>query len=285
MTLVASMTEYGTLPALRIAAPDGAQAIVTLYGAHLVSWKTADGRERLFCSSKSALDGSNPIRGGVPVIFPQFSTRGNGMRHGFARISTWRLTDSGQDDDGTFAELSLSHGDVAASVAAAWPFQFELRLRFSLQRDKLSMTFTVRNTGADAFPFSAALHTYFALADLAQLGIGGLHNVRFSDHTGNSALQETSVLRITEKIDRIYYQIPGAITLDQGAAGGGRPLRLEESGFTDAVVWNPGAADAAALADMADDEYTGFVCVEAALIEPDLLAAGAEWVGRHAIYC
>jgi D-hexose-6-phosphate mutarotase len=31
-------------------AADGAEATVTLYGAHLVSWKTGDGKERLFVS-------------------------------------------------------------------------------------------------------------------------------------------------------------------------------------------------------------------------------------------
>ena len=73
-----TLCEFGTLPAVRIATPDGAQATVTLFGAHLVSWKTGDGNERLFCSSESKRDGSAAIRGGVPVIFPQFGARGDG---------------------------------------------------------------------------------------------------------------------------------------------------------------------------------------------------------------
>jgi len=97
MTL-ATHTTFGQLPAIRIVAPDGAEATIALYGAHLVSWKGADGRERMFVSEKSVLDGSRAIRGGVPVIFPQFAERGTGMRHGFARVSTWRLEDSGLDD-------------------------------------------------------------------------------------------------------------------------------------------------------------------------------------------
>ncbi|WP_229425240.1 hypothetical protein [Massilia sp. Se16.2.3] len=63
-------TTWGQLPALLLSAPDGAQATVTLYGAHLVSWRGADGRERLFCSARSSQDGAKAIRGGVPVIFP-----------------------------------------------------------------------------------------------------------------------------------------------------------------------------------------------------------------------
>ncbi|MFZ3287173.1 MAG: D-hexose-6-phosphate mutarotase, partial [Telluria sp.] len=101
--MTAVLTSFGELPAVQLSAPDGAQATITLYGAHLVSWKSADGRERLFCSTGCALDGSGPIRGGVPVIFPQFAARGTGMRHGFARVSGWRLAASGAGDGETFA--------------------------------------------------------------------------------------------------------------------------------------------------------------------------------------
>ena len=114
-------TTFGQLPALLLTAPDGAQATVTLYGAHLISWQGADGRERLFCSTQSSLDGKRAIRGGVPVIFPQFAARGAGMRHGFARVSTWRVARSGIDDGWAFAVFALAPPDLAPGHAAAWP--------------------------------------------------------------------------------------------------------------------------------------------------------------------
>jgi D-hexose-6-phosphate mutarotase len=39
-------------------------------------------------------------------------------------------------------------------------------------------------------------------------------------------------------------------------------------------VWNPGAGDAAALADMEDEEYRRFVCIEPALLGPQVLEPG-----------
>ena len=273
------MIEFGKLPALRLRAPDGAQAIVTLYGGHLVSWLDAQGRERLFCSALSALDGSRAIRGGVPVIFPQFGERGNGMRHGFARVSHWRLGDSGVDGEETFAELLLEQTDLAPHLAAAWPFGFTLRLRLALCPAGLNLSLSVRNTGGEAFPFSAALHSYYLVDQLADCRLAGLQYVRFSDDGGNVALQETAALAFPGKLDRIYYQLPAALTLDAGSA----TLRLEQEGFTDAVVWNPGPADAAALNDLEDEEYQRFICIEPALIEPDVLAAGAEWTGLHRV--
>lgn len=47
-----------------------------LFGAHIVDW-SVNGVERLWISSLSAMDGSAPIRGGIPIAFPQFADQGN----------------------------------------------------------------------------------------------------------------------------------------------------------------------------------------------------------------
>ncbi|MCC7598414.1 D-hexose-6-phosphate mutarotase [Janthinobacterium sp. FW305-129] len=272
-----SNSTFGQLPAVTIHAADGAQATVTLYGGHLVSWQTSDGQERLFCSRDSALDGSRAIRGGVPVIFPQFGARGTGMRHGFARVSTWQLESSGNNDGAAWAQFALTAADLPEAIAASWPYAFTLRLRVAVKAQSLELHLSVHNTGEQAFPFSAALHSYFAIDQLSEARVKGLQRVRYSDETPQDALQAEEELQFSDKLDRIYYQLPGALTLQAGTA----TLRLEQQGFTDAVVWNPGAQDAAALPDLADDEYQHFICIEPALIQPDTLAAGAAWSGRQ----
>lgn len=50
--------------------PTGEQVDVLLYGATVISWKAANGKENLFLSSKAHLDGSKPVRGGIPLVFP-----------------------------------------------------------------------------------------------------------------------------------------------------------------------------------------------------------------------
>ena len=49
--------------------PSGESVTVYLYGATVTSWK-ANGQEQLFLSEKALLDGSKPIRGGIPLVFP-----------------------------------------------------------------------------------------------------------------------------------------------------------------------------------------------------------------------
>jgi glucose-6-phosphate 1-epimerase len=120
----------------------------------------------------------------------------------------------------------------------------------------------VRNTGNEAFPFAAALHTYFLIDDIASVRIDGV---------------ETEELVITDKFDRVYE----AVAPRQALVDGGVVLTLRQEGFTDAVVWNPGAEDAAALADMADEEYRRFVCIEPALLNGPALPPGQSWVGEY----
>lgn len=255
---------FGQLPAIRITAPDGATAVVTLYGAHLVSWHGADGGERMFLSRRSALDGSRAIRGGVPVIFPQFAEQGAGMRHGFARVSTWRLEESGVENGAAWAVFGLNEADLPPALAGAWPHRFALQLRVAVRANELIMALNVSNTGAAPFPFAAALHTYHLVPHLADVRIEGL---------------EAGTLALADKLDVVYDKVDGAVFLGTWA----RVLTLEQEGFTDAVVWNPGAADTAALADMEDDEYQRFVCIEPVQLAPVTLEPGTAWEGRYRI--
>ncbi len=263
MTVI-TLGPFGELPAVRITAADGAEAIVTLFGAHLVSWKSADGRERLFCSAGSALDGSRAIRGGVPVIFPQFNERGPGMRHGFARLSDWALVDRGGAEGRAFAVFALEPYDLTAARAAEWPHDFSLQLRVEVGGAALAMALEVTNCGAVAFAFSCALHTYHLVDNVAAVRIDGVQD---------------GALAIGDTLDEIFYGVDGDITLHTGAG----TLVLAQDGFTDAVVWNPGAAGAAAMADLADDECQRFVCIEPAVIEPIALAAGERWTGHYRV--
>lgn len=256
-----TLINYGTLPAVRLQAGDGAVAVVTLFGAHLVSWHSADGAERLFCSRRSALDGSRAIRGGVPLIFPQFAERGSGMRHGFARVCPWRLVGSGAQGGAAFALFSLEAADLPPAMAQAWPHAFALLLRVAVGGPLLTLTLEVRNTGAAPFAFASALHTYFGVDQIGQVSLTGLAE---------------GELRFPDKVDTVR-KYAGPLRLTHGAG----VLQLEQSGFADVVLWNPGAIDAGALSDLDDAEYQQFVCIEPALLDQVTLAPAQAWRGEQ----
>lgn len=49
--------------------PTGDSVEVLLFGATVISWKS-NGQEKLWVSEAAKMDGSKPVRGGVPVVFP-----------------------------------------------------------------------------------------------------------------------------------------------------------------------------------------------------------------------
>lgn len=269
------LIQHGQLEALEIRSADGASAIISLFGAHLISWKTADGRERLFCSSLAKLDGSKPIRGGVPVIFPQFSEQGTGQRHGFARTSMWAVEESGIDEQGAgYGEFVLSHNALPVELAQQWPCR--LRLRVKLLGQLLDIQLQVDNLGDNSLQFASALHSYFAIDDIAQCQVAGLQGLPYTE-LGNAATQDANNIRFDGKMDRLYLNIPRPLQIIDGQ----HTLEMQQSGFNDVAVWNPGPEDARALADMEDEEYRRFVCVEVAQVTRYTLEAGQSWLGTH----
>jgi glucose-6-phosphate 1-epimerase len=60
----------------------------------------------------------------------------------------------------------------------------------------------------------------------------------------------------------------------------GRVRHCMTQGFSDTVLWNPGARLSQRLPDMDDDGYKYMVCVEAAVIAaPITLAPSQQWQG------
>ena len=175
MTVI--QTLHNGLAAIALRSSDGATAVVMLNGGHVVSWKTADSqKEQLYLSPTSAFANGKAIRGGVPVIFPQFSDRGPLVRHGFARTRPWKLLNSGTDAQEAFACLRLSNDDETHRL---WPHAFELDLLVRVGGNGLLMELSCHNTGDAPFAFTCALHTYLRVHDVAQVHVQGLCGLQY----------------------------------------------------------------------------------------------------------
>ena len=270
--------DLGNTPSiLRLRHPSGASAEVHAFGAHVTSWVPAGGSEALFVSRAAKFDGSTAIRGGVPVIFPQFAGFGPLPKHGFARTAAWRLVDGG--DGAERATLELRDDERTRAV---WPHAFAATLTVDVRAAGLALRLAVRNTGDAPFSFTGALHTYLRVADVRQASIAGLRGVTYRDslHDGEVRVEQDDELRIADEIDRIYLQAPRELRVNDPA--GVRSIRVRCEGFADAVVWNPGARGAAALADMEEGEEREMLCVEAAQVaDPAQVLPGETWHGAQ----
>jgi len=137
-------------------------AVINPQGAELTSLKD---------SSQDYMWEGNPEFWGKhsPILFPIVGTLKNNTytlngneysmtRHGFARDNHFNV----KEHNSRNVIFSFTSND---DTKKQFPFDFELELKYELRDKKLSMDYTVRNTGNTAMPFSLGAHPAFALPD------------------------------------------------------------------------------------------------------------------------
>lgn len=271
----------GGLPMLTLAAGDGARADVYLHGAHVTSWIPAgESADRLFVSDTAVFADDAPIRGGVPVCFPQFADQGPLPMHGFARSTAWQLVHAGATaDGGAQARLRLAADDA---TRVRWPHPFVLDYVVTVRARTLSLALAIGNPGPSAFAFTAALHTYLAVADLRAARIRGLAGASYRDKVLriDDATETAAELAVDRAVDRVYHATPADLALVEPT----RALAIRADGFFDTVVWNPDRAKGAAIPDLQPDGYLRFVCIEAACARAAVtVAGGGTWHGSQVL--
>jgi glucose-6-phosphate 1-epimerase len=272
----------GALDALRLTHPEGAEATVLLHGGHVVSWRPASDDERLFVSREARLAPDSAVRGGVPVIFPQFADRGPLPKHGFARTTRWRHKPEPESTPETARAILRLEADD--ETLALWPHRFRAEVAVELLAHTLDIALTVWNCDRAPLAFTAALHTYLAVGDVRRAQLRGLRGARYESRVAGEApgTETRDPLGIEGEADRVYLDAPWQLVLDDTAAA--RKTILAQRGFRDTVLWNPGPEKARALPDLADDEWTRMLCVEAALVgSPAQLAHGEAWTGGQTL--
>jgi glucose-6-phosphate 1-epimerase len=265
-------------PVLALHAEDGATATIHRHGAHVTSWCPAAGDERLYLSARSGFEGNAAIRGGIPIIFPQFATEGPLPRHGFARTSTWSLGGVSRGAAGE-AQMDLVLRDSPATHAI-WDAAFRAIVSVAIFSRQMAVSLIVENVGDAPFSFTAALHTYFRVRDVADAVIVGLRGTRYRGEDRQLVVDDAERLRVDGFLDRVYVGAPSRLELHEG----GRRMLIDAEGFPDAVVWNPGSERAAALTDLDPGGERQFVCIEAAAVqEPITIGPGRRWSGTQTL--
>ena len=251
--------------------PSGDRLVASTYGGQVLSWTDCNGCELLYTSELSTGEGGTPVRGGVPICFPQFSGRGPLPKHGFARTSVWTVIPDERRDT---VHLQLRDN---ASTLRVWPKRFLLDLYATLRPEQLEVRLDVHNVDEQAWSFTAALHTYIAVSDARLAKLHGLQGADAEDALANcffTASEDPPDL--SRPIDSVYYNVGGPLRLIDAA----RTVRIEQSGFTDVVIWNPGAERAHGFPDIAVADIPRLLVVEAARTREHVqLAPGNSWSG------
>jgi glucose-6-phosphate 1-epimerase len=243
-----------------------------------MSW-TTHGVDRLWMSPLSRHGQAEALRGGVPVLFPQFGTFGDLPKHGFARTADWEPVRA-QPERGQ-AALSFQLTD-SEETRAVWPHAFRARLDISASPTALIMSLTVVNRGQDVARFTGGLHTYLAVADPEAWidGLAGCHvwdgvstqSPRFTEHI-------TGPIRALDAQDLVIHGALAPVVLNDAVLGS---LHVAAEGFSNRVVWNPGPGHS--LPDVAPGDEARFVCIEPTAVVPVVLPGGGVWQASQRLY-
>ncbi|CAD7969303.1 unnamed protein product [Amoebophrya sp. A120] len=159
---------------LKAEQPDSnAECVISLHGAHVLSWTDKFGNELLYMSKRAKFDAAKnqALRGGIPICWPAFANKKPAIgKHGFVRTSkSWTVIDKSESycklqfstiyhrcaHDATCDEKSF---DMANDDSSSVLF----RVEFLLKENALGIQLSVLNDHVEKpLPFSCCLHTYF----------------------------------------------------------------------------------------------------------------------------
>lgn len=254
---VSVLEGHGGLAKLEVTA-SGSTAEVYLHGAHVTDFRRRGEAPLLFMSQCSRFAPGQPIRGGVPIIFPWFGPREGSTAHGFARTVEWQLLETTALPDGG---ATLRFGFPAGPESSLWP-SFSAYYIVTVA-ETLTLELVLTNTSPEAeLSIENCLHTYFTVGDIGAVSVHGLKDVEYLDKVENFArrTENCDAITVTGEVDRIYLNTKSSVEICDASLK--RRIVVEKSGSISTVVWNPWVAKSQQMADFANDEYLRMICVE-----------------------
>lgn len=242
-------------------------AEIYLQGAHITNFRKHGEPPLTFMSQCSRFTEGQPIRGGIPVIFPWFGMREGMGSHGFARVKTWELKEFAPAPDGSVSvRFRLPDCPEASSFP---PFTADYVITVS---ESLLLQLIVSNQATDEpLIFENCFHTYFEVGDITAISIHGLQGVSYLDKAADFAqrTEPNDAIRVSSEVDRTYLNTTGVVEIHDPRLG--RKIRIEKQGSNSTVVWNPWIAKSQQMPDFGNDEYQRMVCVESGNVSSNVI--------------
>ncbi len=209
----------------------------------------------LFENPAAILDGSKPIRGGIPICFPWFA-KGIEVQapalldpmHGYVRILLWDVV-----------SVSQAAATLRVKTSSYDGTTLEIQVTYSITDSTLCLETKVTNYGEKSTSFDLALHTYFATSHPAKAQISGVS----VDDPFTPILPIDAVFRNTT--EDVIVGLPE------------RTISIKNRNYSKSVIWNPGEKKPADLPT--DPVIPEFLCVES-LTAPTKVQPGYGWDGR-----
>jgi glucose-6-phosphate 1-epimerase len=239
-----------------------AGAGVCLPGGHVLSYEPSGQEPVLWMSGRSWFQEGRPIRGGIPVCWPWFGTQAPApdmAHHGCVRTRFWQVRGTESLDAATRITLGLSDDEATRAV---WTHRFDLEIEVTVG-EGLRVALTARNTDAEPWQCTGALHSYFSVGDVARVKVHGLEGARYVTEVEEPhESRQQGPITIGAEVDRLYSDTDAECAIEDPVLG--RRIRIAKEGSRTTVVWNPWIRKSRHMQDFGDEEYHGMLCVETA---------------------
>ncbi|WP_292979943.1 D-hexose-6-phosphate mutarotase [Nitrosomonas sp.] len=251
----------GGLPFVHVKS-DKASALISIYAGQVLAYRSKGAQDDLlFLSQQAYYQTGKAIKGGVPVCWPWFGPDPEGKgrpAHGFMRNRMWNVVETAVTAAGDIRiVLGVTDTEETQSI---WPRAFDLKLEITIG-DTLNLELVTRNSGTQPCTITQAFHTYFSVGDIRQTYVSGLENTRYIDKVDdNLEKNQIGAVTVDAEVDRIYQSVGSNLVIHDAAHK--RRILITSRGNRTAVVWNPWAKISAEMADLQDDDYLHFICVE-----------------------
>ncbi|EGC36075.1 hypothetical protein DICPUDRAFT_32417 [Dictyostelium purpureum] len=267
---------------------------IYLHGAHVTSFKI-NSNENLFMSEKSAFQENKAIRGGIPLIWPQFGP-GKIQTHGFARNLDWDVNKALVDEKAQSVQIEffLKSSEATDKILGV-SSEFIVFYRVTLHPDFLDLEYEVKNTSQqNTMEFQLAFHTYYSISDIKNVHVLGLKGREYIDKMKNMEKKKENRKEVTidQEVDSVYLNV---IPTQGGSSY--QPLQLVDTqkktsvtltydyqSIPDVVVWNPWIEKSKKMEDFGDEEYHKMICIEIGVINnPVKLSPNQTFQTKHSI--
>jgi len=277
---VESITGCGGQAALLLTHENGSQCTVYLQGAHVTSYRGEDHVERLFTSSQSNFAQGKAIRGGIPLCFPQFSSRGPLPPHGFFRTAEWQVQSTVTDGSHCSVTLRLESSEATKRL---WPHDFTAQCSVRLSSVALTVEVSIYNPSErESMSLTGALHSYLRVGAIERTAVHISARDYEDNLAGGAVCPSSSPVTFAAEVDRVYVQArwlcvcccvcccnslhrytlvsdktQHEVTINDDARGSAVVLTSKNP---DAVVWNPWVAKSKARAGRECAVFARFLC-------------------------
>lgn len=239
------------------------RAVISVQGAQLLEFIPANQKPLLWLSPNASFEKGQAIRGGIPICLPWFGVAPSlpeKPKHGFVRTQPWELKQADCNAQGQCTlKFLFDHSNNAEMPYPfeLYPYKFAAELELSLSQS-IKLSLEVHNLDKQTIPVSQAFHSYHPVDCLTSTQVLGLENKAYLDNTQSlqSCLQHGAIT-FSDEVDRVYENINSEQIINTRPA-----IAISGENCPTAIVWNPGAKNAATMTDIGESNQPSFICVE-----------------------